>query len=73
MVHDGSAALLRLPSGMGWRLRMRGGQMSLEETVYLGTRGEMRRSQQVVLRGSTGGGNPGAVVKWALKREGTRA
>ena len=36
----------------------------------VGSRGEMSRSQQVVIRGMTGGENgPGATVKWALQRE----
>ncbi len=70
MVQDGSAALLRLPGGMGWRLRVSGGRMGLEESVYMGSRGEMSRSQQVVIRGMTGGERgPGAPVKWALQRE----
>ncbi|MFQ5954985.1 MAG: heparinase II/III family protein [Kiloniellales bacterium] len=70
MVQDGSAALLRLPGGTGWRLRMSGGRMSLEEDTYLGTRGQMRRSQQVVIRGMTGDANgPGALIRWALQRE----
>ena len=55
---------------MGWRLRMSGGRMGLEESVYMGSRGETSRSQQVVIRGMTGGERgPGATVKWALQRE----
>jgi uncharacterized heparinase superfamily protein len=63
---DGGAALLRLPSGMLWRLRAAGAEMSLGESVYLGS-GEARKTQQVVLSGTVGAG--GATVRWALRRE----
>lgn len=66
LIQDGSAVLLRLASGTGWRLRAQGAVMSLGESVYLGG-GEMRKSQQVVLDGHVGSG--GATVKWALRRE----
>jgi uncharacterized heparinase superfamily protein len=63
---DGSAALFRLPSGMCWRLRAAGAEMSLGESVYLGS-GEARKTQQVVLSGTVG--VEGAAVRWALRRE----
>ncbi|HEX9489986.1 MAG TPA: heparinase II/III family protein [Stellaceae bacterium] len=66
LTQDGAAALLRLPSGTGWRLRAQGAVMSLAESVYLGG-GDVRKSQQVVLDGHVGSG--GATVKWALRRE----
>ena len=67
LTQDGSAALLRLPSGAGWRLRGQGAVMSLAESVYLGS-GEIRKSQQIVLEGHAG--TQGATVKWAIRREG---
>jgi uncharacterized heparinase superfamily protein len=67
LVQDGAAALLRLPSGMAWRLRAAGADMSLAESIYLGT-GEMRPTQQVTLSGTTG--TSGATVRWAIRREG---
>jgi uncharacterized heparinase superfamily protein len=67
LTQDGSAALLRLPSGAGWRLRGQGAVMSIAESVYLGS-GEIRKSQQVVLEGHVG--TQGATVKWAIRREG---
>jgi uncharacterized heparinase superfamily protein len=63
---DGNAVLLRLPSGIGWRLKVAGAVVNLAESVYLGA-GGMRRSQQVILSGHAGGS--GSAVKWALKRE----
>jgi len=65
---QGGGALLRLPSGQGWRFRSAGGEIELADSIYLGRRGEMRRSQQLVLRGETQGGE--TLVKWALQREG---
>ena len=67
LVQDASAALLRLPSGLVWRLRATGAEMSLAESIYLGS-GELRKTQQVVLSGTTDAN--GASVRWALRREG---
>jgi uncharacterized heparinase superfamily protein len=66
LVRDGSAALLRLPSGNVWRLRAAGGEMGLGESIYLGS-GEARRTQQIVLSGTVPPG--GITVRWALRRE----
>jgi uncharacterized heparinase superfamily protein len=63
---DGSAVLLRLRSGGGWRLRADGARMSLEESVYLGSF-EPRRAEQVVLTGYADGPQQ---VKWAISRVG---
>ncbi len=68
LVSDGSAALLRLPSGLGWRLRASGGTLVLADSVYLGRRGEMKRAQQITISGLVEGRD--MVVKWALRREG---
>lgn len=67
---DGTAALLRLPSGTGFRLRAQGAQMSLADSVYLGA-GETRKTQQIVLSGHAG--TQGATVRWAIRREGKKA
>lgn len=63
---DGEAALLRLPSGAGWRLRAEGARMTLEESIYLGGR-EGRRAEQVVLSGYADGPQQ---VKWAISKVG---
>lgn len=70
LTQDGSAALLRLPSGVGWRLRAEGAVLSLADSVYLGT-GTMRKTLQVVLEGHVG--SQGASVRWAIRREGRRS
>jgi uncharacterized heparinase superfamily protein len=66
MAESGDAALFRLPSGMHWRLRAAGAEVSLGESVYLGS-GMARKTQQVVLSGTVG--TEGAVIRWALRRE----
>jgi uncharacterized heparinase superfamily protein len=66
LARDGSAVLLRLPSGAVWRLRVAGAELSLGESVYLGS-GEVRKTQQVVLSGTVPPG--GATVRWAIRRD----
>jgi uncharacterized heparinase superfamily protein len=75
LLRDGGAALLRLASGTGFRLRAHGAQMSLADSIYLGS-GEIKRTQQIVLAGQVGNrpdGSAGATVKWAIRREGKKA
>lgn len=67
LVSDGSAVLLGLPGGGGWRFRADGGSIRLEDTVYMGVRGESRRSQQIVLSGPPTG--DGSSLRWSLARE----
>jgi uncharacterized heparinase superfamily protein len=67
VTQGGSAAFLRGPSGAGWRLRVSGAAVSLADSVYLGGRGDPRRTQQILLTGETR--DDGAKVKWAVQRE----
>ena len=69
LAQDGNSALLRLPSSMVWRLRATGAEISLGESIYLGS-GEARKTQQVVLSGTVPPG--GATVRWAIRREARR-
>jgi uncharacterized heparinase superfamily protein len=47
---DGGGVLLKLPGGEGWRFRAGGGQLDVEESVYLG--GDLvRRAEQLVVNG----------------------
>jgi uncharacterized heparinase superfamily protein len=65
VIQNGAAALLRAPSGAAWRFIASGGKVELAETVYLGRRGEPRRSEQIVVSGLI---SHGAAIKWALRR-----
>lgn len=67
LAQGNDAALLRLPKGDGWRLRAKGGEVSLEPSVYLGRAGEVRKALQVVVSGTTKSGE--TLVNWALQRE----
>ena len=69
LVDDETAALLRLPSGVRWRLRAAGAEMTLGESIYLGS-GESRKTQQVVLSGTAAPG--GTAVRWGRSRPATR-
>ncbi|MBO6783265.1 MAG: heparinase II/III family protein [Alphaproteobacteria bacterium] len=68
LVQNGSAVLLRLPSGAGWRLIAEGGTLSLAESVYLGTADDVRRTEQVVVSGTLDADTDAARVKWAVKK-----
>ena len=63
---DSGSALLRLPSGQGWRFRADGAALSIEESIYFGG-AEPRRAEQLVL---TGGEDDAQQVKWALTKVG---
>ena len=67
LTQSGDGVILRLAKGGGWRLRAEGAAPYLEDSIYMGTAGTLRRSQQVVLEGPVS--QPATVVKWALRRE----
>jgi uncharacterized heparinase superfamily protein len=69
LIQEERAAILRLPSGMLWQLRSAGAEISLGESIYLGS-GEARKTQQIVLSGTVPPG--GATVRWAIRREARR-
>lgn len=67
VIEDGAGAELRLGDGSVWRLMASGAELSVGESVYLGT-GEIKKTQQIVLTGTTGA--TGALVRWAIRRSG---
>jgi len=69
LVHDGTAAFLRLPSGAAFRFDAAGGRVALEESIYLGSPVGVRRTEQIVLESTLAGEE--AFVKWSLRRLGT--
>ena len=62
-VRGGRGALLHLAGG-GWRFAAENAQVGLEESVYLGAEGVIRRTHQLVIAGSHGGGE--TVIRWRL-------
>lgn len=67
LIQGGAQVLLRLSGGTGWRLRATGAVLELEESIYLGSGDEPRRTTQIVMHGHSG--PEGLTVKWALRRE----
>ena len=61
-------ALLRLPSGIGWRFHQSGGILKLEDSVYLGEDSRPRKTKQLVVYGDMP--DTEFKVKWAMQREG---
>jgi uncharacterized heparinase superfamily protein len=66
LAQSGASALLRLPSGQGWKVRASGATMTLAESVWLGDGRRTRRTAQIALVGALG--PDGAKVKWAFTR-----
>lgn len=65
LINDGAGAEMRLGDGSVWRLLASGAELTLGESVYLGT-GQAKKTQQIVLTGTTG--PTGALVRWAIRR-----
>jgi len=68
ITQNGQAALLKLPGGSGWRMRIQGADIALAESIYMGQRGHVRRSQQLVVLGMIDSDT--TTVKWAFQKEG---
>jgi uncharacterized heparinase superfamily protein len=60
-----SRIVIMLPNKSAWQFNARGGFMSLEDSVFLGDALGPRKTQQIVIRGSTVTASP---VNWALRR-----
>lgn len=66
LVREASSVLLRTPSGSGWRFKASGGVISLQESIYLGLPGQVKRAEQIVISSATQNGL--GQIKWALSR-----
>jgi uncharacterized heparinase superfamily protein len=67
VAQNAQAAILKLPSGGWWRMRARGGAISLADSIYMGKRGEARRTQQIVVTADPQAADH--TVRWAITRE----
>lgn len=56
--------VIMLPNKTAWQFNARGGTMSLEDSVFLGDAPGPRKTQQIVIRGTTDSASP---VNWALR------
>ena len=57
--------VIMLPNKTAWQFNARGGIMSLEDSVFLGDAAGPRKTQQIVIQGST---ETAGRVNWALRR-----
>jgi uncharacterized heparinase superfamily protein len=64
--HTSDGALLKLGNGQGWQFRAAGGVIALEESIYLGGAGEVRRAEQITISAEVEAG--GTSLKWALAK-----
>lgn len=68
LIQDQQEALLRLPSGTGWRFHQSGGVLALEDSIYAGEGARPRKTRQLVIYAETASDKFN--LKWALQREG---
>lgn len=68
LIQGGAAALIRLPSGSGWRFQQQGGSLSIEESIHTEPGQPPRKSSQLAISGIAAEAQ--TLVKWALQREG---
>ena len=69
IIQSGSSALLRPPSGGGWRMRTDSG-LSLNESIYFGTDSRQRSEQIVITKSLDGIRESGEItIRWAFRRE----
>lgn len=68
LIRDNQEALLRLPGGSGWRFFNSTGDLTLENSIYLGEGARPRKTKQLVISGTMN--EDYGQIKWALQREG---
>lgn len=67
LIQQGRECLLRTPAGHGWRFYHIGGELRLENSVYLGDGGQIRKTKQIVLYLKSARGP--FMIQWALQKE----
>jgi len=68
LTEDGQGAFLRLPSGGGWAFRATGGELTIDESMWVDGDGRLHPTQQLALTGQIGRG--GTELGWLFKRMG---
>jgi uncharacterized heparinase superfamily protein len=68
VTQNGQTALIRMPKGSGWRLRVDGAELALAESIHISELGQVRRSQQIVVIGTIESDH--TEIRWLLQREG---
>lgn len=67
VTQNGQTALIKLPGGSGWRMRMQGGDLTLAEGIHIGLGGQVRRTQQLLVMGTIESNQ--TELKWLIQRE----
>lgn len=67
VTQNGQAALIKLPGGSGWRMRVQGGDLTLAEGIHIGVGGQVRRTQQLMVMGTIESNQ--TELKWLIQRE----
>jgi uncharacterized heparinase superfamily protein len=65
---DGAGALLKLPQGRVWAMKVRGGQVMIEPSLWVDPAGVIHKTQQLVINGRTVQAE--ASIGWSFKRAG---
>ncbi|WP_395612441.1 heparinase II/III family protein [Allosphingosinicella sp.] len=65
---DGQGALLRLKGGAVWQFRCRGGQLGVEDSLWIDGEARPHATLQLVIMGETP--SEGMTISWELKRAG---
>lgn len=63
---DGKGALVKLPTGRVWQMKVRGGRLTVDDSIFVDESGKPRGVAQIVISGETENG--GATVNWSFKR-----
>ena len=67
LIQNGTEALIQTKGRNGWRMKVEGAQgLSIEDSIYIGMRQVLRRTQQIVITGQTQAEQ--TVVNWGLAR-----
>jgi uncharacterized heparinase superfamily protein len=65
---DGAGALLKLPQGRVWAMKVRGGKVVIEPSLWVDPAGVIHKTQQLVINGRTA--KAAANIGWSFKRAG---
>jgi len=68
ITQDKKKVMLILPSGSAWSFKSNGANMNLEDSIYLGQKGHMNKTLQIVVSGAISPKKT-TLIKWALQKQ----
>ncbi len=66
---DGKGALVKLPTGHVWQVKVRGGALDVDESLWIDAEGQLRPIMQLVVTGETVR-RADTAINWSFKRSG---